>query len=470
MHRGDGRCGPVEVDPGRPIGPGRGGDDRPADPGVPARLRAEAEQAARDGDWSAALRAWRAFNATSAARAATHLAEARAALSLGRAAEAERSLRRAIAADPADPEPVKVLLEILRVEDRTLDARQAAWESYEHMPAGSRREVLRELTLALLADMDDEVARSFLKRWIAADPADRRRPRGAVAADRGPAARRRPRPIGAAGRAGDDGRGASRPPGRARRWSRPWPMPASPTAAARCSTPGRAPSPVATPDTGGSAADGSWSTTGTPIGPSPHSGASWRRSPRTGGRGPGSPAPDPAGPRRRRRAAPPRPSAASARCSNPLSFVPRLNDDFQHLDEPRALRDLADLADHAGLSRLAGAWLRRGGGPGRARATARTMTLPGTRRRRPSYSHSQSDGFIIQVESSCEDRTEKSFLRGEVDPWRMGISRGATAPVRPGASLLPSPISPRLAPVSIRPCPRPRRPGGYSTPFPRRAG
>src|SRR5262249_19984959 len=72
--------------------------------GSPARLRAEAERAARAEDWAAALRAWRAFNATSAARGATHLAEARAALAIGYAGQAERSLRRAVAADPADPE------------------------------------------------------------------------------------------------------------------------------------------------------------------------------------------------------------------------------------------------------------------------------------------------------------------------------------------------------------------------------
>src|SRR5207249_2628706 len=53
----------------------------------PARLRAKAESAARAGDWNAALRAWRALNATGAARGGTHLGEARACLALGRAAQ-----------------------------------------------------------------------------------------------------------------------------------------------------------------------------------------------------------------------------------------------------------------------------------------------------------------------------------------------------------------------------------------------
>jgi Flp pilus assembly protein TadD len=138
----------------------------------PSRLRAEAERAAQAGDWSEALKAWRAFNATSAAQGATHLAEARAALALGYAGQAEQSLRKAIAADPADPEAWKLLLEILWVEDRVLDAQQVVWASYDQMPAAIRRDVLRELTLALLADVPDESVRTALQHWIAADPAD----------------------------------------------------------------------------------------------------------------------------------------------------------------------------------------------------------------------------------------------------------------------------------------------------------
>jgi predicted Zn-dependent protease len=138
----------------------------------PARLRARAESAARAGDWAAALRAWRSLNATGAARGATHLAEARACLALGRAAQAERSLRRAIAADPADPEPWRYLLQILRVEDRTLEAQELGWQAAAAVPVASRRGLLGELTWALLADVPDELARATLGRWIEADVAD----------------------------------------------------------------------------------------------------------------------------------------------------------------------------------------------------------------------------------------------------------------------------------------------------------
>jgi predicted Zn-dependent protease len=140
--------------------------------GSPSRLRAEAERAARAGDWAEALRFWRAFNATGEASGTTHLQEARAALALGYAAQAEAGLRRSIAAEPADPEPWKLLLEILRVEDRTIDAQEVVWESYDRIPGESRREVLRELTLAILADVPDDVVRDALKRWIDADPSD----------------------------------------------------------------------------------------------------------------------------------------------------------------------------------------------------------------------------------------------------------------------------------------------------------
>lgn len=141
-------------------------------PESPARLRARAERAAQDNDWSAALRAWQAFNATDAARGTTHLAEAKADLKLALARQAEAALRKAIALEPADTEAWKLLLEIFRVEDRTLDARQVVWDLYDRIPIERRRAVLRELTLAVLADVPDERARLALKRWIDADPLD----------------------------------------------------------------------------------------------------------------------------------------------------------------------------------------------------------------------------------------------------------------------------------------------------------
>lgn len=138
----------------------------------PERLRVRAEEAARAGDWATALRCWRAVNQTRRARGRTYLAEARACLALDRAGQAERALRRAIAADPADPEPWRLVLELLRVEDRSLEAQRLGWEAYAAVPPSARRGVLRDLTLALLADLPEDLVRDRLDRWVAADPAD----------------------------------------------------------------------------------------------------------------------------------------------------------------------------------------------------------------------------------------------------------------------------------------------------------
>ncbi|MBX6314928.1 MAG: hypothetical protein IRY99_18725, partial [Isosphaeraceae bacterium] len=100
------------------------------------------------------------------------LGEARAALALDRAAQAEQALRRATALAPADPEPWRLWLELLRVEDRTLDAQRIGWSAYAAVPPSARREVLRALTLALLADVPEEHARMRLARWAEADPDD----------------------------------------------------------------------------------------------------------------------------------------------------------------------------------------------------------------------------------------------------------------------------------------------------------
>jgi tetratricopeptide (TPR) repeat protein len=100
------------------------------------------------------------------------LGEARACLALGKAAQAEHSLRRAVAAEPAAAEPWRLLLEILRVEDRPLEAEHLGWEAYSQLTPAARPELLRELTLNLLADLPDDLARSVLQRWIEADPGD----------------------------------------------------------------------------------------------------------------------------------------------------------------------------------------------------------------------------------------------------------------------------------------------------------
>ena len=141
-------------------------------PESPARLRARAEAAERAEDWTAALAVWEALNRTSEADARTLLAEARAALALGRAARADRALTRAIAEAPADPEATLLRLELLRMEDRPLEAGRAGWAAYDGAPPGARREILRALTLALLDDAPEDLARETLRRWCSADPED----------------------------------------------------------------------------------------------------------------------------------------------------------------------------------------------------------------------------------------------------------------------------------------------------------
>ena len=136
----------------------------------PTRLLHRAEAASRAGDWPRALAAWREVNSSPKARGETFLAEARAALALGRAAEAETALEKAVKADPSDPEPWRLRLEVLRVEDNPLKAKDVGWAAYAAVPPAERQAVLRELTLALLADLPDDLARRTLTRWATADP------------------------------------------------------------------------------------------------------------------------------------------------------------------------------------------------------------------------------------------------------------------------------------------------------------
>lgn len=100
------------------------------------------------------------------------LEEATAHLAAGRAAKAERALRAAAAANPGNVRPWVLLLEILRVEDRRLEAMKLGWEALERVAPGDRPTILRQITLACLTDVPDGVARPALNRWIAADPDD----------------------------------------------------------------------------------------------------------------------------------------------------------------------------------------------------------------------------------------------------------------------------------------------------------
>jgi tetratricopeptide (TPR) repeat protein len=142
---------------------------RPEDP---AGLRRRAEAAAARKDWSEALELWRRVNDSPAATAATFLEEGRANLALGRAARGEEALRRATAADPSVARAWLLRLEILRVEDRWFDAAAVAREALAKVAPEDRAAVLRELTLAALSEIPDDLARDTLRKWIAADPDD----------------------------------------------------------------------------------------------------------------------------------------------------------------------------------------------------------------------------------------------------------------------------------------------------------
>jgi thioredoxin-like negative regulator of GroEL len=101
-----------------------------------------------------------------------HLADAREALSTGHAAKAEKALILASKIDPADPEPWLLRLEMLRVEDRQVEAQAIGWEAYSAVRGRARRDILRAMTLALLADTPEDIARDTLARWSEADPDD----------------------------------------------------------------------------------------------------------------------------------------------------------------------------------------------------------------------------------------------------------------------------------------------------------
>lgn len=60
----------------------------------------------------------------------------------------------------------------LRVEERPIEAMTTGWAAYRSVAPGERTEVLKALTLALLADVPDDQATASLQRRVAADPDD----------------------------------------------------------------------------------------------------------------------------------------------------------------------------------------------------------------------------------------------------------------------------------------------------------
>lgn len=99
-------------------------------------------------------------------------AQARAALAEGRAHVAEQALRRACELDPSDSQSWRLRLQILRIEDRPLEAIDLGWKAHAAIAPAARAELLRDLTLALLAEAPDDLARRTLESWAASDPDD----------------------------------------------------------------------------------------------------------------------------------------------------------------------------------------------------------------------------------------------------------------------------------------------------------
>lgn len=134
--------------------------------------KARAEAAVEAKDWEKALALWRRVNASPDASGESFLQEGRACLALGRAAQAEDALLKAVAAAPRDVQGWLFLAGIYRVEDRQLDAMNLGRRAVEEIAPADRAALLREVTLTALTELPDDMARSTLARWLAADPAD----------------------------------------------------------------------------------------------------------------------------------------------------------------------------------------------------------------------------------------------------------------------------------------------------------
>lgn len=341
---------------------------------APELALGRAEAAARAGDWSEAVAAWRQVNTSRLARGRTHLAEAQACLALGRAAQAERALGRAIAADRSNTEAWRLRLELLRVEDRAAEAQRVGWEAYAAVDPSARRGVLAALTLALLADLPEETARGLLDRWVAADPADTdaqvARLRRAAALPRGDDLDRPARIAAlAAILARDPNHLAARAalaadlaeagdPERGRRVLEAWPKPArSDPSYWRLlgrwqldydRQPARA---VASLEHVVAALPHDWKT-------------HYRlaRALQAAGR--------PADAQREAQTV-----ERLREVLDPAALGPRLDADLARLDDPAALRDLAALCRRAGLQRLAQAWIREAAAPPRQHGAGITPRL-----------------------------------------------------------------------------------------------
>jgi tetratricopeptide (TPR) repeat protein len=142
------------------------------------RLAARALAAESARDWPAAARLWHLHNNTNGQSPgpdpASLRAEARAALAANRARQAETALTLACRDDPSHADAWRLRLRILRLEDRAVEARRVGAEALAAVPARSpsSASILREITLALLAQPPSDEARATLSAWVRADPSD----------------------------------------------------------------------------------------------------------------------------------------------------------------------------------------------------------------------------------------------------------------------------------------------------------
>ena len=136
------------------------------------RLRARAEAASRSERWEDARVLWHEYNLSRHSGAPERLAEAKSALAVGHAAQALEALEAACSIRPDEPEAWVIRLEILRVQDRTLEAAALGREALAKAGSAHRREILRAATVAVLADTPEGIARRTLKRWSEADAQD----------------------------------------------------------------------------------------------------------------------------------------------------------------------------------------------------------------------------------------------------------------------------------------------------------
>jgi tetratricopeptide (TPR) repeat protein len=137
-----------------------------------AALERRAAAASIDKQWSKAATLWSRFNQAGSASGESLLSEARAQLGLERARDAESAIRRATEVEPSLSDPWRLWLEILRMEDRPVEAIEVGERALASVGPADRRDVLKALTLALFADPPDEVALPTLRAWAQADPDD----------------------------------------------------------------------------------------------------------------------------------------------------------------------------------------------------------------------------------------------------------------------------------------------------------